>query len=118
MPQEIEVWYVIPAIRRELAKAMAKKGMKQKDIAKNLSLTEPAVSQYIRAKRAKEVDFDAEYTIIIQNAAERIIKNNGVMVMEIQTLCDKIRKNGLLCKIARKYHKTPKDCCVCMRAGI
>ena len=25
MPQEVEVWYVLPAIRRELAKAMKKK---------------------------------------------------------------------------------------------
>ena len=33
MPQEIEVWYIIPALRRELAKQMVEAGLTQKKIA-------------------------------------------------------------------------------------
>ena len=37
LPQEIDVWYIIPAIRREFAKGLLKKGLKQREIAKKLS---------------------------------------------------------------------------------
>ena len=51
MPQEIEVWYIIPAVRRELAKSMVKIGLKQKQIAVTLGITEAAVSQYLKLDR-------------------------------------------------------------------
>ncbi|MFH1328275.1 MAG: hypothetical protein ABIH76_05470, partial [Candidatus Bathyarchaeota archaeon] len=57
-PQEIEVWYVLPALRREFAKAFLETGMKQKDIAKIMEINEPAISQYLKAKRAKEFQFE------------------------------------------------------------
>jgi uncharacterized protein len=114
MPQELEVWYVIPAIRRELAKEMAKSGLMQKDIAKLLGLTEPAVSQYIKLKRAKDIKFDKNIQACISIAAQNIIKDEKKMVFEIQGICEKVRKSGLLCKIACKYHDIQKDCCVCM----
>jgi uncharacterized protein len=114
MPQELEVWYIIPAIRRELAKEMAKTGMMQKDIAKLLGLTEPAVSQYLKSKRAKEIKFDRKIQELIDQAAQNIIKDDKKMIFEIQAICEKVRKSGFLCKIACKYHDVQKDCCVCM----
>ena len=58
MPQEIEVRYIIPAIRRELASLLIKEHYKtQKEAAKILGLTEAAISQYQHSKRAKEVVF-------------------------------------------------------------
>ena len=115
MPQEIEVWYVIPAIRRELAKAMAALGMRQKDIAKCLNLTEPAVSQYLKFKRAKDVYFDKDVIKRIETAANRIIKDNKMMMSEVEAVCDIVKKNGILCKIASKYHELPKNCKICLR---
>jgi len=56
-PQEVEVWYVIPAIKRELSKSMMKdNGLSQKNVATLLGVTEAAVSQYINSKRANEVE--------------------------------------------------------------
>ena len=73
MPQEIEVWYVIPAIRRELAKAMINTGLTQKEIAKIMGITEAAVSQYIHSKRAKEIAFSKKVLEEIKISAEKII---------------------------------------------
>ena len=67
MPQEVEVWYVLPAIRRELAKVMKTKTVQradedgdkkehkitQKEIAKMLGVTEPAITQYLLRKRGQ-----------------------------------------------------------------
>lgn len=114
MPQEIEVWYVIPAIRKELAKAMKKKGLKQQEIATNLGLTVPAVSQYITGKRGKDVDFGKKIIQEIQVSSENIIENRRVMVSEIQRICTLVKKEGLLCKIAKKYHELPEDCKCCL----
>ena len=52
LPQEIELWYVIPSLRKALVTVLKKKGMKQKDIAPLLGISEPAVSQYMKDKRA------------------------------------------------------------------
>jgi predicted transcriptional regulator len=114
MPQEIEVWYVIPAIRRELAKEMARSKLKQKDIAKLLGLTEPAVSQYLKSKRAKDIKFEKIIQSRINVAAHNIMKDNKNMIFEIQDICEKVRKSGSLCKIACKYHDLQENCCVCM----
>ena len=60
MPQEIEVWYIIPALRREFASILKEKGFPQKQIAEKLKLTESAVSQYLKLKRAKDLEVAAK----------------------------------------------------------
>ena len=54
-PQEIEVLYILPAIRRELTIEMKKIGLEQKKIAEYLCVTEAAVSQYLNSKRASQL---------------------------------------------------------------
>src|SRR3989338_7359320 len=61
MPQDIEVRYILPAIRRELTNAFIEKHkLNQKEAAKLLGMTEAAISQYRHSKRAKEVVFSDE----------------------------------------------------------
>ena len=57
-PCEIVVWYVIPAIRSELAKELLNLGMKQKDVSELMDITQPAVSQYITDKRGSGIKLD------------------------------------------------------------
>jgi len=57
-PSEIESFYLIPTIRKELTKHLKEQGLDQKEIAKKLHITEPAVSQYVNSKRASQIDFD------------------------------------------------------------
>ena len=114
MPQEIEVWYVIPAIRRELAKAMKEMDLKQQKIADNLGITVPAVSQYVTGKRGKDVIFEKDIITEVKVSAKKIMNDSSMMVPEIQKLLTIVRKKGMLCKIAKKYHKLPKNCKACM----
>jgi len=113
MPQEIEVWYLIPAIRRELAKAMLKEGQTQKAIAKSLGVTEPAVSQYMKSKRAAEVRFSSDVSIEIKEAAKRV-SVGGNVIAEMQKICVMCRADQTLCKLHAKYGAPSCKCSVCM----
>ena len=52
LPCEIAANKIVPAIKAKLARKLKKNGMKQKEIAKLLGVTNAAVSQYLSGKRA------------------------------------------------------------------
>ena len=113
-PQEIEVWYIIPSLRRELAAALVKKGLTQRRVAELLGVTEAAVSQYMSKKRAHEVVFGKEIRIEIGKAADAIAEG-GCVVAQVQRLCGLVKKKGLLCKVHRKEEEGVCGTCkICM----
>ena len=126
MPQEVEVWYVLPAIRRELARIMIDRGKPQKQIAKMLGVTEPAVTQY-KLKKSKRSRGDqveipekllpeiAKSADIIINAWETREKHSDVvyetMTREINRIIEMLRDEGLLCDVHREYCTHVNDNC-------
>jgi len=98
VPCEIITWYILPAIRRELAAVMINKyGMYQKDAAKFLGVTDAAVSQYLSRKRGN-IDFDGMGKNEFEASAGKII--GGVPAeKEICQLCKFLVSSGLLDKI-------------------
>jgi predicted transcriptional regulator len=112
MPQELEVWYVIPALRREFSKFMLKKGLKQREIAKRLGIAESAVSHYTKSKRASLLKFDKKIENEIKKAVDRVMENKASVMQEMQNMIAKIRKSGCLCKL---HKNNVKGCEVCMR---
>lgn len=113
-PQEIEVWYVLPAIRRELTKSLVSHGLSQKEIAIKLEVTEAAVSQYIKEKRASSIKFNPVIKEEIQKSAKRIMKNNNVM-KEIEHIIHLMKKTKVLCQIHHRYDKNlPGICDICV----
>ncbi len=115
MPQEIEVWYLIPALRRELAKIFIKDyGLTQKKAAENLGITNAAISQYLSSKRAKEINFTEKETSEIKKAAEKIIKKNGDLMKELYNLCVLLRKSKTICEMHRGQDKNiSENCNIC-----
>lgn len=115
MPQEIEVWYLIPGIRRELAKFLVEDyKMNQKDVSKILGITESAVSQYIKNKRGNEMKFSKEDIQLIKNSAKQIAVNRAEAVREIYNLCVKFRGSESLCEFHRQHDPSiDKDCNLC-----
>lgn len=112
-PQEMEVWYVLPALRKALAEELMKMGMKQKDIAARLHVTSAAISQYLKSKRAIGLKFPQPIRKAITASARKIAKA-GNSLAETQKLCALIRTKGLLCKIHRKHTShNIKNCKVC-----
>ena len=140
MPQEVEVWYVLPALRRELAKVMKTKtvprfgedGKKkehkitQKEIAKMLGVTEPAITQYLlkkkgRRSRGDQVVIPERFLGELEKSAESMIEQYEkrgsnddmfeVMTREINRLIKVIRDDGAMCDIHRKFSAHVKDNC-------
>jgi len=108
-PQEIEVKYLLPALRRELTLNMLKLGLNQNQISKKLGITKAAVSQYLSKKRAREIDFDVLMKNKIKTAAKNITKKEGT-IKEINNLIAQFRKNKMICKLHKKYDKD-LECC-------
>ena len=104
MPQEIEVWYLIPALRREITKVLVKDhNLSQKKTADILGITEPAVSQYLSFKRGKEIKFSEKEKIEIEKVAEEISKNPGKATNHLYNLCVKFRGSDVMCRIHKKH---------------
>ncbi len=116
MPQEIEVWYILPVIRKEFALEMVRSGLKQKHVAEMLGITEAAVSQYLSSKRAKELDLDTQIKSEIKRSVKNILGKKANIIEEIQRILKIIKESGLLCEIHRKHHCClPEKCSVCMK---
>ncbi|MBI2103348.1 transcriptional regulator [Candidatus Woesearchaeota archaeon] len=111
-PQEIEVWYIIPAVRKELVVALKEKGNSQKKIAELLNLTEAAVSQYIQSKRAREVLFSDEVKQYIKEAAGRI-KDKTTAYRELQRIIQHVKKTKTICKIHMGMEEGLEGCDIC-----
>ncbi|MFA5084641.1 MAG: transcriptional regulator [Candidatus Paceibacterota bacterium] len=106
LPQEIEVWYVIPAVRRELARILAEKhDMKQKDIAALLGITEAAVSQYVHNKRASEIIFSGEMKREMEISAKIIIKSSKRAVSEILRIVSLAKQQGFSCEVCKRHNR-------------
>ena len=140
MPQEVEVWYVLPAVRREIAKAM--KAMEvdrvtedgkikvhkitQKEIAKMLGVTEPAITQYLLPKKDKrsrgdQVTIPDEMLSIIKSSARIMVDafESGVsdedmyeiMTKQVNRIIRALRDSGEMCEIHRTFCTHVKDDC-------
>ena len=106
MPQEVEVWYIIPSLRRELAKSMHKNGVIQKQIAKTrvaegafgeniitqgIELTKLPIGQKIKIGEA-----ELEITKIGKECVERclIYHQTGDCIMPREGVFAKVLKGG------------------------
>ena len=122
MPQEIEVRYILPAIRRELARIFIEDHkFSQKDAAKILGLTEAAISQYQHSKRAKEVVFSDAIVKEIQKSAAKIIaeKNSRQrLIAEMYRISNLTTVRQILCDLHRSQSKELENCNVCFDEGL
>ena len=81
LPQEVEVWYLIPSLRKEFTRIFIKEHkMNQKEAAKVLGVTESAVSQYLKSKRANEIKFSKEEIKEIKKSVERTVKDKKQLI--------------------------------------
>ena len=112
LPQEIEVWYVLPALRRAFALEFQRQGLNQTKIAEVLQITKPAVSQYLSNKRATDIEFDAHVKKMIQEASKDIHKTKNWMGAA-QKILRHLEKEKIICDVHRQRCKELVDCDVC-----
>jgi len=122
MPQEIEVRYILPAIRRELARIFIEDHkLSQKEAANLLGLTDAAVSQYRHSKRAKEVVFSDNVINEIKLSTNNILaKKNSKqrLIAEIYRISNLTKVKQILCDIHRAQSKDLESCNVCFDEGL
>ncbi len=112
-PQEIEVWFVIPAIHRTLAQKFKERKQPQKRIAELLNVTEACVSQYFSGIRGTKVTFSESILQEIDEAANRVLSEETSVIREVQRLCRHVKETGLLCELHKQYGSASESCSVC-----
>ena len=117
MPQELEVRYILPAIRKELAKIFIENHrLSQKEAAKMLGLTESAISQYQHSKRAREVAFNSQIIKELKVSAGRIISSKikrQKLIEEMYRISNLAEVKQVLCGLHRSQSKELQNCNIC-----
>ena len=116
MPQEIEVRYIIPAIRGEFARILVReKKYSQKDAAKFLDLTEAAISQYLSEKRGKEIAFGSDVVGEIRKSVGKLSRKHSkhALIRELYRISSLPAVRQLLCDIHRTKSEELAGCSVC-----
>ncbi len=114
MPQEIELWYIIPSLRREFSREMAKQGISGVKIAELLGVTPAAVSQYFSKARAVEFTFNPKMKKEIKVSVARILKGDDA-VAEIQRIINILRENQNICRFHHLKEDLDPQCDICFK---
>ncbi|WP_303247286.1 transcriptional regulator [uncultured Methanobrevibacter sp.] len=120
-PCEVVVWYVIPAIRSELAKDLLALGMKQKEVSNLMDITQPAVSQYITDKRGSEVKLNERVKDLIAEFAKQLVDGTATksdIIGRTCTICKQIETKDVLEQLGLSQDDLGEDCQACMGSEI
>ena len=117
IPCEIVVWYVLPTIRREIAKELViSHGMRQAEVARRFEVTDAAISQYLKKKRGENEaiqnsDHYGEFLNEIKVSSGRIAVDDAVFADEICRMCNLVKSCGMLAEIYEHYTGySPPEC--------
>lgn len=115
MPQEVEVWYLLPSLRKELARIFIEDyKLSQKETASILGVTESAVSQYVKSKRASLLIFSKTELDEVKKYADKIIKDRENSRNYFYELSKKLRGSKSMCELHKKKDPSlSKDCSLC-----
>jgi len=119
IPCELVVWYVLPTIRREVAKELVENhGMTQAEVARRFGVTDAAISQYLKKKRGDNplIDENPQHDKFIEevrNSARRIASESAEFASEICNICLVVKRIGMLAKIYEVQMGCEPPTCAC-----
>jgi uncharacterized protein len=114
LPQEIEVWYIIPAVRKELAKLLTKKHeMSYEKAGGILGISKAAVSQYLSNKRANKIKLNSGTKKEVAKSAKIIFENPKLALIEMQRILKYMKDEKCSCEVCKKYNKDVLSFCGC-----
>jgi len=121
LPCEVAVKSLVPALRSAIARELAESyGLKQKDVARLLGVTQTAVSKYTRHVRG--IVLKVEDVEEIQPTLKEIVVSlvDGRMskyelVARFCVVCEIIRRKGLMCELCKRSDPSidVQQCFVC-----
>ena len=112
LPQEIELAFIVPAIRREYTSHLKSSGYDQHSIAKFLQVTDAAISQYASGKRGNELQFPKNILDEIHESADRLVSGKHI-VTEMTTMLELMKQKGITCAVHMEKADLPTDCDLC-----
>ncbi|MHA1542973.1 MAG: transcriptional regulator [Candidatus Hodarchaeales archaeon] len=97
-PCEIIVWYILPAIRCEIAKRLIENyGLTQRKVAEKLGITEATVSRYVSGKRGSSEVFNNSILDMINESANRIFEGDSkTTIIETCGICNLMKANNMI----------------------
>ena len=115
LPQEMEVRYLLPALRKELTDIfLDTHKLKQREVAQLLGLTEAAISQYRRKVRGHDLHFNEVEIAIIKEYAQKIIDDKKEATHLLYKLSVALKGYPSLCALHKKIDpELPHNCDWC-----
>jgi len=114
LPQEIEVWYIIPAVRKELAMLLISEyRLSYEKTGDTLGVSKAAVSQYVSNKRANKIKLSDEVKKEIKKSSKVIYENPRMAVLEIQRILKFMKDTSCSCNVCKRYNKEVIKYCNC-----
>jgi len=112
LPQEIEVWYIIPALRREIAKCLIRDYETSYEKAGDLlGVTKAAISQYLKGKRAAKIKLSPEVSPKIMNSCKLMMGGKSNSIEETTKLLEFIKNRSLPCEVCGRLKEGTLDDC-------
>lgn len=103
--QEVEVWYIIPMLRKLLAKHLIQEyGYSYEKTGKILGVSKSAISQYMNNKRANKIKLSNPILEEIKASSERISEDNNVVIREIQVILKHMRESKSSCDVCKQFN--------------
>jgi len=122
LPCEVGVQTVLPAIRALMARTILEKhGMKEKQVAEILGLSQSAISRYTTKNRGNIITLEnvPEVQTLIDQMINLLLSEKPHQTTEILELlcqtCKTIREKGLMCALCQKKtrEKVIEICAFC-----
>ena len=125
LPCEVAVKSVIPAIRSAIARELTQSyGLKQKETAELLGITQTAVSKYTRFYRGTVIEVDRidEVNVLLKDTVSSLANgqmNKYELAVNLCNICGIIREKGVMCELCSLSDATidKSQCIVCCPKG-
>ncbi len=112
LPQEVEVWYIIPAVRRELSLELVNHYDKTlEEVGNAIGVSKAAVSQYMSKKRGSSIKLPKKILNEIKISAKSISGKKTTAFHEINRLLRLCKASGVACSTCKKFNKEVLDNC-------
>jgi predicted transcriptional regulator len=106
LPQEVEVWYILPKIRKELAIILVKDfDWTYDSVGDCLGISKAAVSQYISNKRANKISLSKDVSAEIKKSAKLIFEKKSSGMAEILRILAVMKSSKEACQVCKRYNK-------------
>jgi len=106
LPQEVEVWYIIPKIRKDMSVIFVNKfDYSYEKAGEILGISKAAVCQYIKNKRANKIKLSSEIKKEIEKSVKIIHENKSNGLLEIERILALMRKTQSSCDVCKQYNK-------------